>query len=121
MDYVFRVRASGVVPVLPVAARLVAVVLTQVVAPAYTVPAVAAAGVAGAGHTVADAPTERVTTHAQSHDCAGPLVPGCKGVAPRPKSLVVAIDNVRIGTANVDRVHPAQQLHPTRSSDLDAL
>src|SRR5205823_4008216 len=101
MDDIFGIGTGRVVPVLPVAARLVAVVIAQVVATTPTVAAVAAASMASARHAVADSPTEFVGACTQVHDCAGPLVTWRKRVPLGPETLVVAVDDMWISAADV--------------------
>ena len=109
-SHVVGVAAGGVVAVLAVADRLVAVVQAQVVAPGHAHAAVAAAAVRGGAHAVAGAPAEPGGDRSRLDHGARPLVAGHERVRLGPEAGKVAGDDVRIGAADVGGVDTHQHV-----------
>ena len=107
-------------PVLAVEA-LVAEVLAEVVAALDAEPAVAAAGVRGARHAHADLPAEVGRALPELDHLARPLVARDEREGLRPEAGEVALDDVRVGAADGDRLDAAEQLVATRPRALDLL
>ena len=117
--HVLGVAPGGVVAVLAVADRLVAVVEAQVVAPGQAIAAEPAAAMRGGAHAVALPEAERRRHFAGRGHGAGPLVAGDEGVGAGPEAGEVAGDDVRVGTADIGGVHPHQHVFAARFGQWD--
>ena len=113
-------RALPVVAVLPVHVG-VAVVLTNVVAALDALLAEAARVVGCSRHTVADRKAEGVSTVAEFAHHPGPLVAGDERVRRRPEARVVTPQEMGIGSADRDGIHPTQNLLLVQASASEPL